>query len=76
MSSRQLAVVAAVWALGVVLAASTRADVLASKRAAEVMKRKVAAITALGDLPSKQARRTTVTETEVNAYLTYEAHEQ
>jgi len=70
-------VVAPVVVLGVVLAAATpRADDRASLRDAAAMKQKVGTITALGDRPSTKVRRTTVTENEVNAYLTYEAREQ
>lgn len=63
---------AAVAAVGMLLAASSPAQVRASKRDALAMKQKVAAIAALGERPTKQGRRTTVTESEVNSYLTYE----
>ena len=52
------------------------ADVRASKRDAALLKQKVAAITAHGEKPTKVARRTTVTDSEVNAYLVYEARDQ
>src|SRR5947209_8761251 len=67
------AVLAGVLAL---LAAVPRADVRASRRDATLMKQKVATITAHGERSIKQARRTTVTENEVNSYLVYEAREQ
>src|SRR5947209_9899615 len=67
------AVLAGVLAL---LAAVPRADVRASRRDATLMKQKVATITAHGERSIKQARRTTVTESEVNSYLVYEAREQ
>jgi hypothetical protein len=54
------------------LGAAVRADAGASKRDAQTMKQKVAAITATGARPSKQPRRTMVTENEVNAYLAYD----
>ena len=52
------------------------ADVRASKRDAEVLKQKVATISAHAEKPTKQALRTTVTENEVNAYLAYDAPQQ
>ena len=52
------------------------ADVRATKRDAELLRQKVAAINAEADKPTKQGRRTTVTEPEVNAYLTYDAGKQ
>ncbi len=54
------------------LAASALAQGGASKHDALTMKQKVAAITAHGERPTKQGRRTTVTESEVNSYLVYE----
>jgi hypothetical protein len=51
-----------------------RADAGASRRDADLLKQKVATITQLGIKPAKQLRRTTVTEREVNAYLTLDAH--
>jgi len=57
-------------------AAVPRADVRVTKTDAEALRQKVALITAEADKPSKQGLRTTLTETEVNAYLTYDAHEQ
>jgi hypothetical protein len=44
-----------------------------SKRDAELLKQKVATITTLGASPVTRARRTTVTENELNAYLAYDA---
>jgi hypothetical protein len=52
---------------------TVNADVRGSKRDAEVLKQKIAAITAFGDRPSNQPRRTTMSEQEVNAYLAFEA---
>jgi hypothetical protein len=63
-------------AVAVLVSAALRADVRASKRDAEALKQKVAAISAFGEQPSKQSRRTMVSENEVNAYLTYEAQQQ
>jgi len=68
-----VAVAIAVLAL---LAAVPRADVRASRRDATLMKQKVATITEHGGRSTGQARRTTVTENEVNSYLVYEAGEQ
>jgi len=61
---------------GVALAAGLRADVRASKRDATLLKQKVAAINAHAEKPTRAGRRTTVTESEVNSYLVYEAREQ
>ena len=55
-----------------VLTASTLAQVRPSKRDALTMKQKVAAIAEHAAQPTKQGRRTTVTENEVNSYLAYE----
>jgi hypothetical protein len=61
--------------IGVVAAATLGADARVSKRDAEQLRQKVATITALGARPATAARRTTVTENEVNAYLAYDARE-
>ena len=55
---------------------AVRADVRASKRDAALLKQKVATITAHAEKPTRAARRTIVTENEVNSYLVYEAREQ
>lgn len=44
-----------------------------TRRDAESFKQKADAITTFGESASKQSRRTTVTERELNAYLTFEA---
>jgi hypothetical protein len=62
--------------VAVAVAAVAKADVRVTQRDAELLRQKVATITAEADKPSKEGRRTTVTETEVNAYLVYDAHEQ
>lgn len=68
---------AAVITLGAVvttwLAAAPHAQVGPSKREAQTFKQKVATINALGQKPSKQLRRTTVSEAELNAYLVHDA---
>jgi hypothetical protein len=69
-ASVRLLVAAAV--LGTCFTASSVAQVRPSKRDALSMKQKVAAIAAQGERPTKQGQRTTVTETGVNSYLTYE----
>ena len=78
-----MSIVVAIATWGALVASATtstatapQAHVRASKRDAELMKQKVAAITAQGDVSSQRTRRTAVTENEVNAYLTYEAREQ
>ena len=63
---------AAAGCLTVVLTADQRA----SKRDAELLRQKVATISAHGERPTKQGRRTTVTETEVNSYLAYDGRPQ
>jgi hypothetical protein len=55
------------------LAAASSAEVQPTRRDADAMKQKVVAITKFGERPSTQPRRTTLTETEVNAYLTFDA---
>jgi hypothetical protein len=62
----------AVAGVGLLLNASTFAQVSASKLDAAAMKKKVAAITELGERPTRQGLRTTLTESEVNSYLVYE----
>jgi hypothetical protein len=61
-----------VAALGV----SMQADVRTSRHDAALLKQKVATITAHAERQIKQPRKTTVTETEVNSYLLYDAREQ
>jgi hypothetical protein len=65
-----------VCALGVASLVSLGADIRATKRDAATLKQKVAAINAQADSPTRVARRTVVTENEVNSYLVYEAREQ
>src|SRR5712671_3208021 len=67
-----LRVMVAVAGIATIVTGSAAAQVGASKRDALAMKQKVAAIAAHGERPTKQGRRTTVTESEVNSYLTYE----
>src|SRR5436309_15724287 len=57
-------------------AAFLSADERSSKRDADLLKQKVATITAFGGRPSNQIRRTPVTESEVNAYLGYDGRSQ
>jgi hypothetical protein len=63
---------AAIAGVGLLLTVATMAQVRTSKRDATAMKEKVAAIAAHGERPTKEGRRTTVSETEVNSYLLYE----
>jgi hypothetical protein len=72
---RRLSSVVVVACIGVMLTASIRAQVRATKGDAQAMKTKVAAIAAHGERPTAQGRRTTVTENEVNSYLTFELGE-
>lgn len=62
-------------AAAVALAAVLHADG-ATRRDADMLKQKVATINAHGERPTKEGRRTTVTETEVNSYLAYDAKPQ
>jgi hypothetical protein len=64
--------VAALVGAGMMSTTSTFAQARASRRDALTMKQKVAAIAAHGERPIKQGQRTTVTDNEVNSYLTYE----
>jgi len=72
---RPFIVAAALGAL-VAAAAVPRADVRITKRDSALLKQKVATITAHGERATKEARRTTVSENEVNSYLIYDAREQ
>jgi hypothetical protein len=65
-----------VCALGLASIAGLHADVRASKRDAALLKQKVATINDRAAKPSKVARRITITESEVNSYLVYEARDQ
>jgi hypothetical protein len=79
MSVKQLHLSLVVSTLAVAIAAATAvtgADVRPQRRDAAALKQKVAAIAAFGERPKRQAQRTTVTETEVNAYLVYDAHSE
>lgn len=62
--------------LTLALLVTLRADVRTSKRDAATLKQKVATINAQAERPARVARRTIVTENEVNSYLVYEAREQ
>jgi len=69
---RRPAVACALVYLGI----TVHADVQATRRDATALKQKIATITAQADKPAKQARRTTVTEGEVNSYIVFEARDQ
>jgi hypothetical protein len=56
-----------------VAAATLGGDTRVSKGDAELLKQKIATIAALGARPVIKARRTAVTENELNAYLAYDA---
>jgi hypothetical protein len=57
---------------GTTIGLGAGADAIPLRRHADVMKQKVAAINQLGERPQKVRRRTTVTESELNAYLALE----
>jgi hypothetical protein len=63
-------------ALGLTLGVTAIADVRTSRQDALLLKQKVATISAHAEKQARQPRRTTVTESEVNSYLVYEAREQ
>jgi serine/threonine protein kinase HipA of HipAB toxin-antitoxin module len=67
---------ASLTVIAAVFTVTADADVRATKRDAELLRQKVAGINAEAEKPSKQGRRTTVTESEVNAYLAYDAGSQ
>src|SRR5476651_2625276 len=58
------------------LTAAPRAGQATTRRDAQQLKQKVAAIQSQAEHASRQPRRTMVTESEVNSYLAYEAKEQ
>jgi len=62
--------------LGIVAVASPRADIRTSRQDATLLKQKVAVINAHAEKGLRQSRRTTLTESEVNSYLVYDAPEQ
>jgi len=70
------ALVAAAVSFTALFTTGVDADVRATKRDAEVLRQKVATINAEADKPTKQGRQTTVTESEVNAYLVFDAGKQ
>jgi hypothetical protein len=70
------ALVATAASFTMLFTAIVDADVRATKRDAELLRQKVATINAEAEKPTKQGRQTTVTETEVNAYLAYDAGTQ
>ncbi len=76
MSVRQLSLLLALPALAAMSLGASSGDVRQARRDAELMKQKVAAINQFAERPGRQPRRTLVTESEVNAYLAYEAREQ
>jgi hypothetical protein len=60
----------------VAAAATPRAAGPASRKDAQQLKQKVATIQSHADQGAKQPRRTTVTESELNSYLVYDAKDQ
>jgi hypothetical protein len=67
-----LRAIAVIGTVGFLSTVSGDAQVRASKRDAQTMTQKVAAIAARGERASNVPLRTTVTESEVNSYLAYE----
>ncbi|HEX3704083.1 MAG TPA: hypothetical protein VHU82_12195 [Vicinamibacterales bacterium] len=64
---------AAVALIGLFFVIVLQADTRGSKRDAAQLRQKVESITLIANGSSRQTHHTTVTETEVNAYLTYDA---
>ncbi len=62
--------------MALVAGALLSAEGAASKRESEQLKQKVALINAHAEKPTRQSRRTIVTEGEVNSYLRYDAGDQ
>ena len=71
--SRLAASATIVAAAFVCIAAMTAAEERGTKRDSDVCKQKMDAISAFGSSTSKQARRTVITERELNAYFVFEA---
>ena len=65
-----------VLCLAALLGVAVAADVRLSCQDAALLKQKVATISAHAERAARQPRRTTVTESEVNSYLVYDAGEQ
>lgn len=64
------------WCLVVALLSTVALAAAANRRDAESLKQKVALINAQAEKPARQGRRTVVTESEINSYLAYDAHDQ
>ncbi len=60
----------------VAVCATAAAGGAVTRRDAEALKQKVTTINAFAEHPAKQGRRTVLTESEVNAYLAYDAKDQ
>jgi hypothetical protein len=73
--SRRVSALLGMCSLGLLVAAP-RADVRASRRDADLLRQKVATINAHAERPTKQGRRTLVSENELNSYLVYDARAQ
>ncbi len=72
MSVRQLRRSFAALAVAACAVGVSAGELGPQRRDAALLKAKVSAITAFAERPSRQSRRTTVTETELNAYLLYD----
>jgi hypothetical protein len=76
MSAKWLHLLVGLWLLAAVTLPVRAADPPASRRDADLLKRKIALIAEHGGAaPSEERLRTAVTEQEVNAYLVYEAQD-
>ncbi len=63
-----------VIAVAAATAVRTPADVRPLRKDADLLRQKVAAITQYSAAPARQVRRTTLTENELNAYLSLDSH--
>lgn len=63
-------------AVAFAVCATASAGLALSRRDAEALKQKVTTINAFAEHPARQGRRTVLTESEVNAYLVYDAKDQ
>jgi hypothetical protein len=74
--SQRFAALMTVCAVATLGASAFGADARAQKREADLLRQKVDGINKHAERPTKQGRRTTVTESEVNAYLAIDARPQ
>jgi len=74
-SHRRFVVLALAAIVGMISTIARPDELQLSRRDADQLKQKVAAIAQFGERPSRETLRTTLTENEVNAYLAYEGRD-